>query len=76
MMEEAQQAERGRVTVSWYEGTNSLELTEHVRNAIIRKIGLEGNMKLAEFRILDDTSNPPEGMFIHFHICTFRPIRL
>lgn len=68
MMEESQQMERGRVTVSWYEGTNSLELTEHVRNAIIRKVGLEGTIKLAEFRIMDDTSNPPEEIVLSPYI--------
>ncbi len=64
MEEPLQQIERGRVTVSWYEGTTSLELLEHVRNAVIRKVGLQGTMKLAELRVLDESTNPPEGKFV------------
>ena len=59
--EPPQEMDRGRVTVSWYEGTTTLELMEHVRNAVIRKLGLQGTTKLAELRILDEGSNPPEG---------------
>ena len=54
--------DRGRVTVSWYEGTTTLELMEHVRNTVIRKLGLGGTTKLTDIRILDEGSNPPEGM--------------
>ena len=53
--------DRGRVTVSWYEGTTSLELQEHVRNTVIRKLGLNGTTRLVDMRILDESSNPPEG---------------
>lgn len=56
-----QEMERGRVTVAWYEGTTTLELMEHVRNAVIRKLGLSGTTKLAELRLLDESFDPPEG---------------
>lgn len=61
-----QPTERGRVTVSWYEGTTSLELYDHVRNSVMRKLDLHlhGTVKLADLRILDESSNPPEGTFL------------
>jgi hypothetical protein len=52
---------RGSVTVSWYEGTTSQELHEHVQNSVIRKLGLQGTVKMYDLRILDETTNPPEG---------------
>ena len=59
---EDQEMDRGKVTVSWYEGTTTLELMEHVRNSITRKLGLEGTIKLGNLRVLDESSDPPEGM--------------
>ena len=56
---------RGNVTVSWYEGTTSLELLEHVRNSVTRKLGLQGNIHLSDLRILDETTNPPEGKHLN-----------
>jgi hypothetical protein len=54
--------DRGTLTVSWYEGTSTLELQEHVRNSVVRKLRLEGTTtKLAGYRILDDSVDPPEG---------------
>jgi len=64
------EVDRGRVTVSWYEGTTALELTEHVRTAVIRKLDLRGTTKLADLRILDETTNPPEGMYVSVEIAT------
>jgi hypothetical protein len=58
---ELQSIDRGSMTVSWYEGTTSLELHEHVRTSLIRKLGLKGTMKLDHFRILDETVHPAEG---------------
>jgi hypothetical protein len=54
--------DRGRVTVSWYEGTTSSELHEHVRQSVSRKLDLRGNIKLNDLRVLDDSTNPPEGL--------------
>jgi hypothetical protein len=58
---QTQWVDRGSLTVSWYEGTSSLELQEHVRSSVIRKVRLQGTTKLADFRVLDDSVDPPEG---------------
>jgi hypothetical protein len=55
---------RGKITVSWYEGTSSFELQEHVRRCILRKIvksNDQDTIELEDFRILDDDSDPAEG---------------
>ena len=56
-----QGVDRGSIAVSWFEGTSSVELQEHVRKSVIRKMGLQGNVKLADLRIIDETMDPPEG---------------
>ena len=56
-------ADRGTLTVSWYEGTSSLELQEHVQNTVIRKLGLKGTTTIRDFRVLDESSDFPEGMY-------------
>jgi hypothetical protein len=61
-----QWADRGTLTVSWYEGTSSLELQEHVQNSVIRKLGLRSTTKLLDFRVLDESSDPPEGTYHGF----------
>lgn len=53
--------DRGSISVSWFEGTTSAELQEHVRKSLIRKVGLGENVKLVDLRILDETVDPPEG---------------
>jgi len=53
--------DRGSIAVSWFEGTTSAELQEHVRRSLIRKMGLKGNVKLVDLRIIDETMDPPEG---------------
>jgi len=61
--------ERGTLTVSWYDGTSSSELLEHVRNSVVRKLGLERTMRLDDFRILDESMDPPEEIVL----CPFIP---
>ncbi len=56
-------ADRGTLTVSWYEGTSSLELQEHVQNTVIRKLGLKGTTTIKDFRVLDESSDFPEGVY-------------
>merc|ERR1712238_193187 len=56
--------DRGSLTVSWYEGTSSVELQEHVRNSVIRKLGIKGTTKLLDFRVLDESTNPPEEIVL------------
>ena len=53
--------DRGTVTVSWFEGTSSSELQEHVRKTVIRKMNLQGDARLADLRIIDQSESPPEG---------------
>jgi hypothetical protein len=53
--------DRGMITVSWFEGTSAIELQEHVRTSVLRKLGLEKGVDLADMRILDESSDPPEG---------------
>ena len=63
-----QYREHGKVTVSWYEGTSSLELHEHVRSSVLRKLQLvskNSTDKLSDLRVLDESSDPPEGTFCH-----------
>jgi len=61
-------ADRGTLTVSWYEGTNSLELQEHVQNSVIRKLDLKSTTKLLDFRVLDESSDPPEEIVLSPYI--------
>jgi len=60
--------DRGRVTVSWYEGTVSLELCEHVQNSVMRKLGLQNTNKISDLRILDEGMDPPEGKEPYVHL--------
>jgi len=60
--------DRGRVTVSWYEGTTSMELLEHVQNSVKRKLGLDKNSKLSDLRILDEGFDPPEEIVLSPYI--------
>ena len=53
--------DRGSLTVSWYEGTSSIELVEHVRNSVIRKLGIKGTKHVLDFRVYDESTDPPEG---------------
>lgn len=55
--------DRGTVTVSWFEGTSSTELQEHVRKSVVRKMNLDSDGKLSDLRIIDQSEDPPEGMF-------------
>lgn len=63
-----QWADRGTLTVSWYEGTSSLELQEHVQNSVIRKLGLMSTTKLVDFRVLDESTDSPEEIVLSPYI--------
>lgn len=58
---ESKSVDRGNITVSWFDGTSSLELQAHVRKSVERKLRLEKHVELADIRILDESVNPPEG---------------
>jgi hypothetical protein len=53
--------DRGNVTVSWFDGTSSVELQEHVRKSVVRKMQLPTSTQLVDLRILDQSVEPPEG---------------
>lgn len=54
--------ERGTITVSWYNGTSSLELQQHVKRSVSRQLKVENpSAELDDFRILDESIDPPEG---------------
>jgi hypothetical protein len=54
--------DRGSIAVSWYEGTSTLELQQHVRKSVIRKLKFENtSVELDDLRILDESIDPPEG---------------
>ena len=65
----ADKVNRGEISVSWFEGTTSAELQEHVRSSLIRKMGIKGNIKLVDLRIIDETMDPPEGTFTTVATC-------
>lgn len=57
------EVDRGTITVSWFEGTSSIELQDHVTRSVSRKLKLESGQTLDDIRILDTKSDPPEGGF-------------
>lgn len=74
--EEPHGMDRGSISVSWFEGTTSTELQEHVRKSLIRKMGIKGTVKLHDLRIIDETMDPPEGQYCNFMICACIRARL
>jgi len=69
------EVDRGIVTVSWYEGTSSIELQEHVMKSVTRKLKLNNSQTLNDIRILDTRVEPPEGMCIRC-VCSERECSL
>jgi hypothetical protein len=68
--------DRGILTVSWYEGTTSSEMQEHVFNCVLRKLksvtcSSDGGekRKLEDVRLLDESVVPHEGMFDSYLQC-------
>lgn len=60
--------DRGTITVSWYEGTTSAEMQQHVYNCVLRKLKSnnasnagENKKKLEDVRLLDENVVPHEG---------------
>jgi hypothetical protein len=54
--------DKGALTISWFDGTSSIELQEHVRKSIRRKLQLPNNIQIVDLRLLDESVNPPDGM--------------
>ncbi|CAB9511257.1 expressed unknown protein [Seminavis robusta] len=59
---------RGTITVSWYEGTSTNELQEHVNRSMTRKLKLEPGHTLEDIRILDTAMDPPEEIVLSPYI--------
>ena len=58
--------DRGTITVSWYDGTTSSEMQEHVFGCVLRKLNQSGGsrgggVKLEDVRLLDENVEPHEG---------------
>jgi hypothetical protein len=69
--DEIKTIDRGSVLVSWFEGTSTTELQEHVRKTVLRKLDLDRNVDMADFRIFDESVQPPEGKHL-FYSCDER----
>lgn len=52
---------KGRIAISWYDGTTTFDLNEHVRQSVLRKLKVESYYQLVDVRFLDESSDPPEG---------------
>ncbi|KAL7479766.1 hypothetical protein ACHAW6_005494 [Cyclotella cf. meneghiniana] len=68
--------DQGVITVSWYEGTTSAEMQQHVYNCVLRKlkansVGEAGgnNKKLEDVRLLDENVVPHQEVVL----CPFLP---
>jgi len=69
--------DRGTITVSWYDGTTSSEMQEHVFGCVLRKLnqsgggggGSSGGIKLEDVRLLDENVEPHEEVVL----CPFLP---
>jgi hypothetical protein len=60
----SQQIDRGHITVSWYDGTGSAELNDHVLRSVRRKLGLAEGIVLRDVRIIDETVEPSEEIVL------------
>mmetsp|Transcript_33444 Transcript_33444/g.50451 ORF Transcript_33444/g.50451 Transcript_33444/m.50451 type:complete len:796 (-) Transcript_33444:859-3246(-) len=56
--------ERGTITVSWFEGTSTSELQEHVRNSVMRKLHIDSSTQLVDIRIMDRSEDPPQEIVL------------
>mmetsp|Transcript_31316 Transcript_31316/g.45645 ORF Transcript_31316/g.45645 Transcript_31316/m.45645 type:complete len:875 (+) Transcript_31316:214-2838(+) len=59
-------SDRGTITVSWYEGTTTVELQDHVRNSVSRKLKLKvgGSKQLKDIQLIDENVVPNEEVVI------------
>ena len=61
--------ERGSIRVSWYDGTGTAELSEHVRGSVRRKLGLGRAAVLEDVRVIDVGVEPQEEVVL----CPYLP---
>ena len=63
--------DRGTISVSWYEGTTSSEMTDHVFNCVLRNLYQcvdhknQGKLRLKSVRLLDENVTPHGGTSLH-----------
>jgi hypothetical protein len=57
--------DRGSVSICWFDGTSSLELQQHVRKSVLRKMQSlsDAVVELDDLRIFDESFSPPEGSY-------------
>lgn len=60
--------DRSDVYVSWYEGTSTSELQEHVRKSVKRKLNLDGKKTIHDVRIIDISVDPHEEIVLSPYI--------
>jgi len=69
--------DRGTITVSWYDGTTSTEMQEHVFGCVLRRLNQSGSstsggkLKLEDVRLLDENVEPHEGKCLLFTLISF-----
>mmetsp|Transcript_5978 Transcript_5978/g.13105 ORF Transcript_5978/g.13105 Transcript_5978/m.13105 type:complete len:471 (-) Transcript_5978:47-1459(-) len=56
--------DRGLISVSWYDGTGSVELNEHVLRSVQRKLALGKGATLHDVRIIDESVEPSEEIVL------------
>ena len=51
----------GSISISWYDGTSTVELQDHVRKSLCRKLNLDPSQKVSNIRLIDESVIPSEG---------------
>jgi hypothetical protein len=55
--------DHGEVTISWYDGTSTVELQDHVRKSVENKMRIGRKKLLLNLRVIDESTDPPEGKY-------------
>lgn len=56
--------DRGEISISWYDGTSTVELQDHVRKSIENKLRIGRKKLLLNLRIMDESSDPQEEIVL------------
>jgi len=56
--------DRGEVTISWYDGTSTVELHDHVRKSVETKMRIGRKKLLLNLRVIDESTDPPEEIVL------------
>ena len=51
----------GSISISWYDGTSTVELQDHVRKSLCRKLDLDPSQRVNNIRLIDESVIPSEG---------------